>query len=87
MAFVLLLVSAFILYAKSKYFPATLHKKVAAFRRFPQPIRLVAYGLSGIAMWMIIQQYDGLTGFLIWSFALMASFGILIIGLPLIYKS
>ncbi|MEM1217530.1 MAG: hypothetical protein AAGH79_01385 [Bacteroidota bacterium] len=87
MAFALLLISTFILYAKSKYFPARLKDRMAILRQHPRAFRLVAYALSGLAMWLMIGQYDGFTGFLVWSYALMLSFGLLVIGLPLLYKS
>lgn len=87
MIIILLMTSTVLLYAKSKYFPGALAARLRMIRSNASVVRIFAYGLSGLAMWRAIVLYGSGTGFVIWLFALTLVLSVLVIGLPLLYKS
>ncbi|MEM9259427.1 MAG: hypothetical protein AAGA62_07250 [Bacteroidota bacterium] len=87
MVLLLLFMAAYLLYGKSKYFPATLRERNDWLRKYPREFRLLAYLQMVLALGRLIFLYDGFTGTLIWLYALMFVFGSIIIALPVIFKS
>lgn len=87
MVVLLLFTAVFLLYAKSKYFPVTLQGKTEVLRRVPWMTRAFGYSLMLVALWRLAAIYGSCTGVIIWLNALMLTFGVLVIGLPLLFKN
>ncbi|MEM7655172.1 MAG: hypothetical protein AAF399_03515 [Bacteroidota bacterium] len=83
MSIALILLASFLLYGKSKHFPAHLATVGERLKQNPRLSQASAYGLHAAAMAWLANQFGWGTGIVIWFMMMTMSYCLLLIVLPL----
>ncbi|MEM9886669.1 MAG: DUF3325 family protein [Bacteroidota bacterium] len=84
MAFLLIFIASILLFSKSKFFPKRWQHLAEITRNNKRWTRTIGYLLLLVSGVLYIKTWDNLTGFVIWSVAVMLSFSIVVMLFPVL---